>query len=78
MVITDEMKATARALLHGACTLVELARQANPELKSDHVYMTHCAGSGLVIMNGDKEVAGYRQVIFDIDGNADEHFIGGW
>lgn len=78
MVVTEEMKATARALLHGACTLVELAKQANPELESDHVYMTHCNGSGLVIMDGDREVLGHRQVQFDISGNAEEHFIGRW
>jgi hypothetical protein len=76
MVITDEMKAQAQALLKGACELVRLAKEANPGQESDHVYMTHCAGSGLVIMNGDKEVLGHRQVIFDISGNADEHFIG--
>lgn len=75
MVITDEMKAQAQALLKGACELVRLAQEANPGQESDHVYMTHCAGSGLVIMDGDREVAGHYQVRFDIDGNADKHFI---
>lgn len=75
MVVTEEMKAVALALLHGACTLVELTKEANPGQESDHVYMTHCNGSGLVIIDGDREVAGHRQVRFDIDGNAEEHFI---
>ena len=77
MIITEEMKTQAQALLRGACELARLAKKANPEQKSDHVYMTHCAGSGLVIMDGDREVLGHRQVRFDIDGNAEEHFIGG-
>lgn len=76
MVITDEMKQQAQALLKGACELVRLAKEANPGQESDHVYMTHCAGSGLVIMDGDREVLGHRQVRFDISGNAEEHFIG--
>lgn len=78
MVVTEEMKAQAQALLKGACELVRLAKEANPGQESDHVYMTHCAGSGLVIMDGDREVLGHRQVRFDISGNADEHFIGRW
>lgn len=78
MVVTEEMKAQAQALLKGACELARLTKEANPEQDSDHIYMTHCNGSGLVIMDGDSEVTGYRQVRFDIGGNADEHFIGRW
>jgi hypothetical protein len=78
MKVTEEMRQQAQVLLKNACELVRLAKEANPEQESDHVYMTHCNGSGLVFMDGDREVGGRRQVIFDINGNADEHFIGGW
>ena len=77
MKVTEEMKQQAQALLKDACELVRLAKEANPGQESDYVYMTHCAGSGLVIMNGDREALGHRQVHFDINGNAEEHFVGG-
>lgn len=77
MKITEEMRQQAQALLKNARELVRLAKEANPGQESDHVYMTHCNGSGLVIMDSDRR-AGHSQVRFDINGNAEEHFVGGW